>query len=522
MRFADKLFFAMTCLMTVIFTIFGIWIMTSFFQKLLARELEQGSVESQMFQYMFEMSYKAVPEEYGQEYALTRAAEDCMGNLNGEGSNYYIFDSSKQLVYGEWKAEEAALKEDMIRIQEQLEESKSYGCHVISQGDKHYLLSACRSENDDMLLYLSICKDITAIYEDRAVLLNQYRMVLALLLVVSTAMIFLLSQYMTRPIGELTQVARRIAGGDLTKRSDNQSQDEIGELSGSFNTMADALVERVKEKEQEAIQKAKEAKQQEDFTAAFAHELKTPLTSIIGYADMLGTIQMSDAERSEAAYYIFNQGKRLESLSHKLLELVSLEQTPLVKKPVNTKDLEDNIRNTMRPIFKQKQINGKIILEKDKIYTDKDLLLSLLYNILDNGSKAVSPGGFILLKGTVVKEGYEFKAVDNGRGIPEEEISRITEAFYMVDKSRSRKEGGAGIGMALCQKIVKLHGGTMQIDSRLGEGTVVRILLPGKERLGEAVGYDSRISLSPGKVISGGNTDRYDNRTSLSPGKEAP
>ena len=480
MRFADKLFFAMTALMTMIFTIFGIWIMTSFFQKLLDRELEQGSVESQMFQYMFEMSYKAVPEEYGQEYALTRAVEDCMGNLDKDGSTYYIFDSDQTIVYGEFKDSEIALKEDLIRIQEQLEESISYGSHLVSQGEKHYLLSACRSENDNMVLYLCICKDITSIYEDREVLLNQYRLVLVLLLVAGTVMIFLLSQYITSPIGKLTQIARRIAGGDLTKRAESESRDEIGELSRSFNKMADALVERVREKEQEAIQKAKEAKQQEDFTAAFAHELKTPLTSIIGYADMLGTIKMSDEERSEAAYYIFSQGKRLESLSHKLLELVSLEQTPLVKKPVSTRDLEENIRNTMRPVFRKKQINGKIILEKDKIYADKDLLLSLLYNILDNGCKAVNPGGFILLKGTVVKEGYEFKVVDNGRGIPEDEISRITEAFYMVDKSRSRKEGGAGIGMALCKKIVQLHKGTMQLDSRLGEGTVVRILLPGR------------------------------------------
>ena len=171
----------------------------------------------------------------------------------------------------------------------------------------------------------------------------------------------------------------------------------------------------------------------------------------------------------------------MESLSHKLLELVSLDKAPLVKKPINTRDLEENIRNTMRPVFKQKQINGKVILEKARIYGDKDLLLSLLYNLLDNAGKAVEPGGFILLKGTRMTEGYEFKVVDNGRGIPKEEIERITEAFYMVDKSRSRKEGGAGIGMALCKKIVQLHGGTLQIDSRPGEGTVIKITLPQKE-----------------------------------------
>ena len=82
------------------------------------------------------------------------------------------------------------------------------------------------------------------------------------------------------------------------------------------------------------------------------------------------------------------------------------------------------------------------------------------------------------MKGTCLKGLYEIKIVDNGRGIPKEEISRITEAFYMVDKSRSRKEGGAGIGMALCQKIIQLHNGKLDIDSRLGEGTVIKVVFP--------------------------------------------
>lgn len=101
--------------------------------------------------------------------------------------------------------------------------------------------------------------------------------------------------------------------------------------------------------------------------------------------------------------------------------------------------------------------------------------------MLDNALKAMDKGdkGFILLKGTgLASGGYEVKVVDNGRGIPREEISRITEAFYMVDKSRSRKEGGAGIGMALCHKIIQLHGGVLQTDSRLGEGTVIKVTFP--------------------------------------------
>ena len=132
----------------------------------------------------------------------------------------------------------------------------------------------------------------------------------------------------------------------------------------------------------------------------------------------------------------------------------------------------------MRIPFERKGIRGKINLEKGAILGDRDLLLSLLYNLLDNAVKAVEEGGFILMKGSKLTQGYEIKVVDNGRGIPQEEIARITEAFYMVDKSRSRKEGGAGIGMALCQKIITLHRGELKIDSKLGEGTVMRLYFP--------------------------------------------
>ena len=136
--------------------------------------------------------------------------------------------------------------------------------------------------------------------------------------------------------------------------------------------MTDRLVRQMEEKELEA-------KQKEDFTVAFAHELKTPLTSIIGYADMLNSYELTEQERGEATYYIFSQGKRLESLSHKLLELVGMDRQELEFKKLQTKELEENIRDTMRIPFGRKRIRGKIDLERGVIWGDRDLLLSLLY-----------------------------------------------------------------------------------------------------------------------------------------------
>lgn len=471
MKFADKLFFATTAVLAIIFTVFGMWMLNAYFQRSLDREIEQGNTENQMFQYLFEMAYRTM-QDYGDDYAVDRASESAAKNVEKEGIACFVIDETGEFLYRGNEAAEAEYGTAIQSITDTLTQENAYGYGIRQLEGNYSLMNICVITTNEHTLYLGSCKDVTDIYEDRQKLLNQYRLALVILLAAGGACIYVMSRYMTRPILQLSRVAGGIASGDYGQRSGYEEQDEIGVLATSFNQMADRLVEQMQEKELEARQK-------EDFTAAFAHELKTPLTSIIGYADMLNTISLSEQERQEATYYIYSQGKRLESLSHKLLELVSTEKQSMAEKPVSTKLLEENLRATMRPIFKKKNIKGKIALEKGIIYGDYELLLSLFYNLLDNAVKAVEEEGFILLKGAPLPEGYEIKVVDNGRGIPRQEIDRITEAFYMVDKSRSRKEGGAGIGMALCQRIITLHKGVMKIESNPGEGTVVRLLFPG-------------------------------------------
>lgn len=470
MKFGDKLFLIMTAVLTVIFTIFGTWMLTSYFQQLLNREIEQVSTEGQMFQYLYEMAYQSM-QDYGSEYAVTRAVESVADRVEKEGVSCFAVSGDNTLLYGSLPVEEEEFLAVYQGILEDLETPNTYICEIRRMGTGYYLINICGSSISGGQQYLGICRDLSSIYEDRNSLMNQYKLSLVLLLFVGGICIFVMSRVMSRPIMSLSKVAGKIASGNYELRSDYGAPDEIGELAVNFNRMADRLVEQMQEKELEARQK-------EDFNAAFAHELKTPLTSIIGYADMLNTMELTEEERREAYYYIYSQGKRLESLSHKLLELVSLNKTTLVRKPVATRQLEEDIRNTMRPVFRKKGVKGRIDMEKAVLYGDRELLLSLFYNLLDNACKAVGAGGFVLLKGRKAGNGYEIKVVDNGRGIPKEEISRITEAFYMVDKSRSRKEGGAGIGLSLCKQIVDRHGGVMEIVSKPGEGTVFRLIFP--------------------------------------------
>lgn len=475
MKFANKLFLATTALLTVMFALFGIWMLSSDFSQLLNKEIEQGNKENNMFLFLFEMGYQST-EEFGEEYAVSRTLKSISGNVERDGSHMFVVSEDGTYLYGGEYLKSMGFAQEVSALTDILNADNTYGYCVRRIQNGYYMFTAAVTDITSGSICLGMCRDLTAIYNERQNLLSRYRIALICLLFAGGICIYVMAQYITKPIRSLDKLAGKIADGDYELRSHNASGDEIGELARNFNRMADRLVEQMRVK-------VLEAKQKEDFTAAFAHELKTPLTSIIGYADMLNSMKLTEEEIHEAYFYIYSQGKRLESLSHKLLELVSMDKSPMLCKPVSTKAMEQNIRITMRPIWKQRGVRGKVDLEKATLHGDGELLLSLFYNLLDNAVKALDKGekSFILLKGTCIQGFYEFKVVDNGRGIPAEEISRITEAFYMVDKSRSRKEGGAGIGMALCQKIIQLHNGTMNVDSRLGEGTVIKVIFPRKE-----------------------------------------
>lgn len=483
MRFADKLFALMMILLTVIFTVFGTWMLSSYFFRTLNRETEAGISESRMLQWMFNLSYQSV-REYGVDYAVAYSMENIAVNFEKSGSGCFAIDTEEDFYkddsfyYGSDVLPSNEYRENVRQLYGLIDSDSEFTYGVRQIDGKVLFFGVSKSDIQNREICLGLCRDITRVYIDREELLNQYRLALICLIVIGSISIYMLSRYITGPIRILEKVTGEIAGGNLERRSHYRSGDELGKLSDSLNLMADKISEQMNELLREAKKKELEAKQKEDFTAAFAHELKTPLTSIIGYADMLNTIELSEEEKREAYFYIFNQGKRLESLSYKLLELVSMEKNQAEQKPIQTRLIEENLKATMRPIFENRGIKGKITLEKGVIYGDYELLLSLFYNLLDNSVKAVEKDGFILFKGCSTPEGYQIKVVDNGRGIPESEISRITEAFYMVDKSRSRKEGGAGIGMALCQKIINLHGAVMQIVSKVGEGTAIGITFP--------------------------------------------
>lgn len=322
-------------------------------------------------------------------------------------------------------------------------------------------------------LTLEIRFDLTKVYEARNAQQRLYTSIYLVVMVFAVLTAVILSYALTRRLHRLTRTVRRIAGGDLSTRSGISSRDEFGQLSRDFDAMADKLQENINRLETDI-------ERQESFMGAFAHELKTPMTSIIGFADLLRQGNMDENTRMMAADYIFTEAHRLERLSFKLLNLLLLKKDGVAMKRVWLSNYLAEVEKALTPAMQNKGIRLVCRAQQKRVALEPDLVKSLLYNLIDNASKAMDNGGIIGVMGTGIPGGCQFQVVDNGRGMEKEELSKITEAFYRVDKARSRRQGGAGLGLALCKQIVELHNGSIRFASQPGKGTQVTVTLYGK------------------------------------------
>ena len=192
------------------------------------------------------------------------------------------------------------------------------------------------------------------------------------------------------------------------------------------------------------------------------------MTAISGYAKTLLTVKLPEEDREEALSYIYEESCRLERLSRKLMNLLLMEEEDGIDPvEVSAKELFHKAEEACRRNLAEDGICLECHEKGEVFCVDEDLFTEVLINLIDNARKASSAGDSIIL---AAKENV-IEVRDFGRGIPEEERERILEPFYMIDKSRSRKSGGAGLGLAITAMILKRHNCKMQIESKVGEGT---------------------------------------------------
>ncbi len=345
----------------------------------------------------------------------------------------------------------------------------------ISENEQHYQITSSSQTYaleiagslvyDDRQYFLVLSRDVTDIFDKKEDLIRFF-IYLDLIMIMAGALLMSgISYFLTRPIRQLKRSAVRIAAGRYHERATVRSKDEIGDMANSFNNMASAV-------EQNVADLKRHARQQEDFVANFSHELKTPLTSIIGYADMLRSEKLDSEDAFKAASFIFSEGKRLEVMSLKLMDIIVLEHQSFSLKRIAVLPLLERTVEVMTPLLAQSAMMIEMEAEEQIVSAEPDLLMTLLINLIDNGRKA-SEGGKVILTGKKDGRLYRIAVRDFGRGIPQQEIRRIKEAFYMVDKSRARAQHGAGLGLSIAERIAVIHGSSLAFESTVGEGTTV-------------------------------------------------
>lgn len=289
----------------------------------------------------------------------------------------------------------------------------------------------------------------------------------------SAAVLLVIVRALLRPLSTLSRASRHIAQGNYAERVNLGGNDELASLAQDMNRMAQAVQSRVEQLEQAADD-------QKAFIANMAHEMKTPLTSILGFADLLYLQKdVPVKRRMEYAGIIVEETKRMRSLSGKLMELLNVGSQNLVFTPEALDALVAEVAAAMQPVLDGAGITLQQACEPGlTVLADRELFKSLLFNFIDNARKASPQGSTIKLLGHVQQGEAELLVRDYGQGIPEKELEKIRQPFYMVDKSRSRKAGGAGLGLALCEEIARIHGARFSIDSRVGEGTLITLRLP--------------------------------------------
>ena len=356
-----------------------------------------------------------------------------------------------------------------------------YSSMIIDDNERTYLLIVTTTTLAEHSYQMVSFTDLTSTYESLREGLNRVRIIGIVSALIIAGLLVMLVRALLAPLRDLSKTTGRIASGDLDTRAKITSHDEVAEVARDFNIMADSIEHNVAKLEELA-------ESRRIFIGNLAHEMKTPLTSILGFADILRIKrEVSDEDRINYANIIVSETKRLQGLSGKLMELLTLGNLSLTPILTDVRELFGELAATLAPIIKNHELELTVEEPPDVTYVnvDREMIKSLIFNLIDNSIKASAPHGKIFLRATIENASENaaennrvtLSVVDEGIGIPEEQIPLLVEPFYSLDKARTRKHGGAGLGLALCSEIALAHGSKLRIESTLGLGTTVSFTL---------------------------------------------
>lgn len=455
MKFWHKVYL-LTLLLFLICLNTGIALLMFFtYDRQISSEERTAQIELLLLVEMFERSYYDVDDSVKDEAALHL--------MDGYGDYYKSNGTSLLFAEGE-EVRYSTFEGDFDR--------PSAGYMAIrTVGTRHIVVSYDICGGKYTLTYGKDIDSIDQAFKNMltAVLLTD----LAVSFILAIALFWLLRR-LAQPLERLKKTTEVIAAGNYDCTVEQKGNDEFAALATSFNTMVGQIREQMQSL-------ALSAEQNQMLVDNMAHELRTPMTSIRGYAEYIMEAPLDEQEKIDAAETILAEAERLQRISEKLLDSAFIRHNEIKHEAVAAEALLRSVRDKLLP----KATDKGVTIDMNEICPETPIILSgdailldlLLYNLTDNAIKACEKGGSVRLEGRLSDGEALLAVVDNGKGMSADQIVHITEPFYRTDKSRSRADGGAGLGLSLCRRIVDAHDGQMFFESELGKGTAVTVQL---------------------------------------------
>ncbi|HYE84172.1 MAG TPA: HAMP domain-containing sensor histidine kinase [Clostridia bacterium] len=421
-------------------------------------------------------NYSAI---YIEQYALSKAPNDFeIPAVMNTSANYLaavlqeLVKCRVQIYYGDellGDSEELTTSNETIRpeVKETFKKNKAY---FISPGKNRVFYYAVPVNISNRYTYsLAFIYSLTEVDNMKS---NTIRMFALTGLFISIFMMLgstIISDRLTDPIKNLNEVTKQFSEGNLESRAAAVTRDEVGELSTTFNSMADSIKDMITKLNYEK-------EKQKYFFDNFTHEIRTPLTTILGYTELLW--KTNDEEvRDKSLFYITSEGKRMLKMMERLLELSKLKNYSfeLNKSDSNLKRLIEDACDSMQYKMKRYNTSCRLKLEDITMKVDPDLFKQVIINIVDNSIKYSKSSVIdISLKR---HKGVKLEITDYGCGIDQKNLKNVFEPYYMVDQSRNSHNEGWGLGLSIVKEIVDKHGGSIEINSAPEKGTKIIITL---------------------------------------------
>ncbi len=339
--------------------------------------------------------------------------------------------------------------------------------HMDFNGKRHIIISSEICENKYEMIFAKNVEELD--HEFKSLMITYGATAIIVSVFLAICLYFILKK-LSSPLERLRKTTETIESGNFSIVAEEKGNDEFTLLAKSFNKMIAKINEQI-----EALEKEAERKQM--LVDNMAHELRTPLTSIQGYAEYIEKANSSEERKHIAAKYIISEAMRLQKISEILLDSAFINGNEIKMSKVNIAEILSDV--TEKLSIKAKKENIELLYTPSDItaHGNETLLSMLFYNIVENGIKACADGGMVKISSDENRVIIE----DNGKGMTEEQLIHITEPFYRTDKSRSRAEGGAGLGLALCKQIVTTHKAELKFESKPQKGTKVIVSFPKTE-----------------------------------------